>query len=103
MKELLNNIRELTEIESPSGREGAVAKVIRKNWQQYGEVCEEGLGNLSITVGKGEPLITFVAHIDEVGFVIRRIGEDRFISLNRLGGIPEKVLVGQNVSGDVRG
>ena len=30
-KELLNNIRELTEIESPSGREGAVAKVIRKN------------------------------------------------------------------------
>ena len=55
MKELLNNIRELTKIESPSGREGAVAKVIRKNWQQYGEVCEEGLGKLSITVGKGEP------------------------------------------------
>ena len=27
MKEFLNNIRELTEIESPSGREGAVSKV----------------------------------------------------------------------------
>ena len=97
MKEFLNNIRELTEIESPSGREGAVAKVIRKNWQQYGEICEDGLGNLSITIGRGEPHIAFVAHMDEVGFVIRKIGDDGFISLNKLGGIPERVLAGQKL------
>ena len=97
MKEFLNNIRELTEIESPSGREGPVAKVIRKNWQQYGEVSEDNLGNLSITIGKGEPHIAFVAHMDEVGFVIRKIGDDGFISLNKLGGIPERVLAGQKI------
>ena len=44
MKELLNNIRELTEKEGPSGREGEVAKVIRKNWQNYGEIHEDSLG-----------------------------------------------------------
>jgi len=97
MKEFLNNIRELTEIETPSGREGPVAKVIRKNWEQYGEVCEENLGNLSITIGSGAPHIEFVAHMDEVGFVIRKFDDDGFISLNKLGEIPERVLAGQKL------
>ena len=97
MKALLDDIRQLTELPSPSGREGDVAKVIRKNWERYGEVCEDGLGNLSITVGEEEPHVAFTAHMDEVGFVIRHIRDDGFIGLNRLGGIPERVLVGQKL------
>jgi len=97
MENLLDNLQQFTELKGPSGREAEIAQAIRKKWQQFGEVVEDGLGNLSITLGKGEPHIAFVAHMDEVGFVIRRIGEDGFISLNRLGGIPERVLAGQKI------
>ena len=97
MENLLENLQQFTELKGPSGREAEIAQAIRKKWQQFGEVVEDGLGNLSITLGKGEPHIAFVAHMDEVGFVIRRIGEDGFISLNRLGGIPERVLAGQKI------
>ena len=97
MENLLDNLRHFTELKAPSGREVQISNAIREKWHRYGEVKEDGLGNLSITVGKGEPHLAFVAHMDEVGFVIRRIAEDGFISLNKLGGIPERVLAGQRL------
>lgn len=97
MNDLLAERRALTEIPGPSGGEGPVASVVRKAWERHAEVREDGLGNLSVTVGEGEPHVAFAAHMDEVGFVIRRIGDDGFVGFNRLGGIPEQVLVGQRV------
>ena len=32
------------------------------------------------------------AHLDQLGFIVRRIEPDGYIQLDRLGGIPEKVL-----------
>jgi putative aminopeptidase FrvX len=38
-------------------------------------------------VGQGEPTVVFVAHLDEVGFVIRGIAEDGALDLEALGGL----------------
>ena len=97
MDKFLKTINELTDIVGPSGRESKVANYLKKNWNEYGEVKEDRLGNLSITVGNKGPHIAFSAHMDEVGFVIKYIDEKGFISLNKLGGIPERVLSGQKI------
>ena len=97
MKDFLNIIHQLTEIEGPSGRESKVAKELKKYWDNYGDVHEDALGNISITIGEKGPHIAFAAHMDEVGFVIKYINDDGFISLNKLGGIPERVLLGQKL------
>lgn len=97
MSGMIDDILRLTAIPAPSGRERAIAQVIRERWQTYGAVNEDRIGNLSVTVGDGEPHIAFVAHLDEVGFVIRTISETGFVGLNRLGGIPERVLAGQRI------
>ena len=97
MDKLLKTIHELTDIVGPSGRESKVANYLKKNWNEYGEVKEDRLGNLCITIGNKGPHIAFSAHMDEVGFVIKYIDEKGFISLNKLGGIPERVLSGQKI------
>ena len=74
-----------------------MADLIEEHWARFGPVTADKLGNLSVTVGEGDPHIAFVAHMDEVGFAIRTISADGFIGLNRLGGIPERVLAGQKV------
>lgn len=97
MTPLVANLRELTAIAAPSGREGPMAEKIKALWQPYGALAEDRIGNLSVTVGDGEAHVALVAHMDEVGFVIRKIRDDGFIGLNRLGGIPERVLTGQRI------
>lgn len=54
------------------------------------------------------PKIMIFAHMDEVGFMVRKIEPDGFIRLTRVGGIPEKSLPGQKLllrgsRGDVLG
>ena len=44
-------------------------------------------GNLVLTVGRGEPTVVFVAHLDEVGFVIRSIADDGTLDIDPLGGL----------------
>jgi putative aminopeptidase FrvX len=44
-------------------------------------------GNLWVTLGKGEPTVAFVAHLDEIGFKITGIREDGSLELAPVGGI----------------
>lgn len=97
MISIVETLRELTAIAAPSGREGPMAEKVRALWQSFGPVTEDRSGNLSVTVGEGESHVALVAHMDEVGFVVRKIRDDGFIGLNRLGGIPERVLAGQRL------
>lgn len=97
MSSILDRTRALCSVVAPSGRERGVADILRKNWARLGQVEEDRLGNLSVTVGSGSPHVAFVGHMDEVGFVVRRIAPDGFVALNRLGGIPERVLAGQRI------
>ena len=74
MNDLPADPKRLTELPAPSGREGTVAGAVRKSWGCHGEFREDGLGDLGVTVGEGEPHVASAAHMDEAEFVIRRIG-----------------------------
>jgi putative aminopeptidase FrvX len=89
--------KELTEAESvletlvesygPSGMEGPVREAVRKALPSWANPQTDSAGNLWVTLGQGEPTIVFVAHLDEVGFVIRGIEESGLLALEPLGGI----------------
>ena len=40
------------------------------------------------------PRAMIFGHMDQLGFIVRKVEEDGFIQVDRLGGIPEKVLPG---------
>lgn len=97
MNDLVDTVGAMTAVIAPSGREGAMADMIGERWSRFGTVVEDRLGNLAVTVGSGEPHIALVAHMDELGFVVRHIDRRGFVRLNRLGGVPERVLAGQRI------
>lgn len=105
---VVERLRALAAVHAPCGRESALAEVVTAEWSAYGEVRRDALGNLSLTLGTGDAHVAFVSHMDEVGFIVRRIRDDGFIRLQRVGGIPERVLAGQEIvlhgaHGEVRG
>ncbi len=57
------------------------------------------LGNLMATIqgDAAAPSVMVFAHMDQLGFVVRRIEPDGFVRLERLGGVPERALASQAV------
>ena len=92
--------RELCQIPGLSGREGRVAAAIEMHLNRLGLHCSKDLlGNLWTTVkGKDRsPSILLFAHMDQLGFVVRKIESDGRLSIERVGGVPEKALQSQRV------
>lgn len=80
------------------GRESEVARRIRTNlpgapW----ELHTDNLGNLVTHLpGKGHRVL-FMAHMDEVGLVVRRITEKGYLLVERLGGMSVRALAGSQL------
>lgn len=99
MDDLLADLEAFAAVPAPSGRETPLARVVRERWEQLGAptVATDPLGNLHVTLGSGGVHLALVAHLDEVGFVVRRVTDQGFVLLTRLGGIPERVLASQEL------
>lgn len=97
MSELVTDLETYARIPAPSGREAELAEIVRQHWVMAGEVTTDRLGNLSVSVGTGTPHLALIAHLDEVGVVVRRITPEGFVQMNRLGGVPERVLTMQRI------
>ena len=55
------------------------------------------MGNLWVSFPGEGPNIMLFTHMDQIGFVVRKIEKNGFIRIERLGGIPEKALASQAV------
>ncbi len=83
-----------------SGHEKDVAAEIRRHLLEMELDSEtDTLGNLFATIEgqSGAPSVLLFAHLDQLGFVVRKIEQDGFLRFERLGGVPEKTLPGQRV------
>ena len=84
---------------SPSGFETPATRV----WVDYVEgfaddVHVDAYGNAIATVeGPGEGDVAFGGHADEIGFIVREIDDEGFLSLSRIGGSDRTVTRGQHV------
>ena len=79
-----------------SGHEERMRALLRREFEACGlPVQTDALGNCMARIegtDPSAPVVMVFAHMDSLGFVVRYIEEDGFIRIERLGGIPEKVL-----------
>lgn len=92
MKELL---RDLVYLSGPSGFENTISEfVIRKIQPLVDEIKLDRLGNLvAVKRGKLSKRSLLVnAHLDEVGFIVRKIEDNGFLRFEKLGSIDDQIL-----------
>lgn len=95
--ETIDLLRELTNLPALSGHEDGMVAVMRGYFEGLAdEVRVDRLGNVVARVpGKSsERSLLLFAHMDELGLVVRKIEADGFVRFERVGGIPEKTLLG---------
>ncbi len=95
------DLRDLMLIPGLSGHEGRVRGHIKTLMQTAGlEARTDRLGNLIATI-EGDPAapsVMLFTHMDQLGFVVRKIEDDGFVRVERVGGVPERALASQAVS-----
>ncbi len=93
-------LRELMLVPGLSGYEGRVRRHLSGALAELGiESHSDRLGNLIATLegARGAPSVMLFAHMDQLGFVVRKIKSDGLVRIERLGGVPEKALPSQAV------
>ncbi len=96
-------LQTLSEAFGPSGREGEVRSIIRREIEGFVDKIEvDPIGNLVATVGDGHQ-IAILAHMDEVGFMITGICDDGRLQFQPIGGINPSSLPSKRVKIGTRG
>lgn len=95
MKELLEKLSNTAAV---SGREDAVKQIVKEELEDEVDSLEEdGYGNLIARKGSGEPTLLVDAHVDQIGLAVRRITDDGFIYVSRVGGLYPQNVVSRRV------
>ncbi|MBN1271018.1 MAG: hypothetical protein JXB26_02000 [Candidatus Aminicenantes bacterium] len=90
-------LQELVLIPGVSGKEGKVADTIQKALPPGFEVKRDDSHNLWFTKGAGKPHIVFVAHTDEIGFLVDKITPSGRLTVKGRGGFFPKMYEGHAV------
>jgi putative aminopeptidase FrvX len=89
-------LESLTAIAAPSGNEDRLISTVVERTEALGfRPTVDTIGNVVVPVAgatNGSPLL--FAHLDELGLVVRSVDAKGFIGVERLGGVPERVLPG---------
>ncbi|NLV59008.1 MAG: M42 family metallopeptidase [Clostridiales bacterium] len=93
---LVETLRDFMLTPAPSGYESEMAyKLADRLKPLCDDVQIDHVGNVIGKIagtGSGLPTAMVFAHIDQLGFIVRRVEADGYLQVDRLGGIPEKVL-----------
>lgn len=95
IQEIDRYLEDLTLLPGPSGHESAVSAYMKRIFTAQGYQVREDVHGNCVAQFPGlsdRPGLMLFAHMDSLGFFVRHIDESGFIRLDRLGGIPEKVL-----------
>ncbi len=94
-------LEELCAVHAVSGREDRIVRFLRDRIARYLEDVEvDRLGNLTGRIPGTDATprtLMMQAHVDELGLIVRNITEQGFLLFERVGGVPEKSLLGQRV------
>lgn len=104
-------LAELTNAYGPTGYEGPVREIMRREFARYCDQIEtDGIGSLIARLRgtADEPRIMMAAHMDEVGLVVKYVTPEGFVKFQTLGGWLDQALINQRFviltrKGPVRG
>jgi endoglucanase len=109
-KESVRLLKELTEAAGVSGYEREVSEIIKGHLKDVCSISYDKLGSIICKkVGTAEsPRIMLCGHMDEVGFMVKKVTDQGFVRFLPLGGWWDQVLLAQQVvvkthKGDVAG
>ncbi|MSQ29366.1 MAG: M42 family peptidase [Dehalococcoidia bacterium] len=91
-------LEELSNAHGPSGFEGPVRTVVRRELEPLADAIEtDGLGSLMARLGPEErrPRVMLTAHMDELGLMVRRITPEGYLKFQPLGGWLDQALINQ--------
>jgi putative aminopeptidase FrvX len=106
---LRQDVEDLMLIPGLSGHEDRVRRRIASRLEALGLTHRtDRLGNLITTLPGTGPSVMLFAHMDQLGFIVRKVFDTGEIAVERLGGVPERTLLSQQVvlsgtSGDIPG
>ncbi len=98
---LFDTLKELCELNAPSGFEKPVAEEIIRRLDGIYDYRVDNLGNiLAFKKGKATPKnkIMLSAHMDEVGMIVTGVLPDGMLRIGMVGGIDPRVVLGRTVS-----
>jgi putative aminopeptidase FrvX len=103
-------LKDLTEAHGVPGYESPVRALVRNYLDGLGEISQDKIGSLicKLEGAAAGPKVMLAGHMDEIGFMVRHISKEGFLSFIPLGGWFDQVLLGQRVviktrQGDVVG
>lgn len=98
MDDIKNLLEEMIFIVAPSGYETKMTDYIFEKIKNIADEVEvDNIGNIIAKItGKtsNSPKIMISAHVDQLGLIVRRVDEEGYIQVERLGGIQERLLPG---------
>ncbi|MCA1789810.1 MAG: hypothetical protein LC667_08115, partial [Thioalkalivibrio sp.] len=101
LDDLFSRVARFSDLHGPSGEEDAVGRAFAEDLGSFGVPTEiDTFGNVTARLGEhdsSKPTVAVTAHLDEVGFVIRKIEPDGFLRVHRVGGTHDQVVAGQRV------
>lgn len=74
-------IKTLTELPGPVGMEEPVQDWIAERWSRFADVRRTRVNNIVARVGGSGPKLAFMAHADEICFMVKSISDDGFLYL----------------------
>ena len=101
-------LREIVLVPGVSGHEGPISDFVQARLPAGLKSERDGMNNVWFTVGSGRPHILFVAHSDELGWVIDKITPEGRVRVKPGGGILPQTIEARpvlihTVKGDVAG
>lgn len=103
-------LKELTEAHGVPGYEAPVRALVRNYMDSLGEISQDKIGSLICRLegAAQSPRVMLAGHMDEIGFMVRQVTKEGYLSFIPLGGWFDQVLLGQRVviktrAGDVVG
>ncbi len=108
IKETQSVLSQLVESYGVSGAEGPVRETVKRLLPAWAKTETDTAGNLWLRVGQGDPVVVFVAHLDEIGFTVDSILDDGSLHLRTRGGFYSSLFEAQPAlvhtpTGDVPG
>lgn len=92
---MYETLEELLMIPGISGYEGRVRELIKQKLPDDVETTTDNMGNLVATVGEGDKQVLFVAHMDELGFIVTEVQDNGFLKIKPYGGTDPRTLFGR--------
>jgi putative aminopeptidase FrvX len=95
LREAQEVLRQLAETYGVSGHETAVRDAVIRLLPPWASPTVDSAGNVVVRIGHGEPLVVFVAHVDELGYEVTQILGDGRLELRARGGFYPSLYEGE--------